>query len=240
VIRHELLMRLRDGQQPALQPADFLPTVERDDLINELDRWVVATAASLLAEPVFTAAGTRFDVNISARSLESADFGEWVVQTLRSAGVDAGRLGLEITETAAITNVAAVRSLAGTLRDAGCPLSLDDFGAGFGSFAYLKHLPFTTVKIAGDFVRHADRGGADPVLIDAVVRAAHGLGMTTVAESVERAPLVPELRRLGVDAGQGYHLGRPVQLDELRARTSSAGPPVLAHHDRVPPQRRFP
>ncbi|MFC4147360.1 putative bifunctional diguanylate cyclase/phosphodiesterase [Micromonospora mangrovi] len=218
VVSHELLIRLRDGRQPPLSPGDFLPTVERDDLIGELDRWVVATATAALAQPSVVAARMRFDVNISARSMESPGFGDWVVDRLRGAGVDASRLGLEVTETAAITNVAAVRNLADTLRDAGCRLSLDDFGAGFGSFAYLKHLPFSTVKIAGDFVRQADRRGADPVLIDAVVRAAHGLGMRTVAESVEREALVPALRRLGVDAGQGYHLGRPVPLDFLLGR----------------------
>ncbi|SCL25264.1 diguanylate cyclase (GGDEF) domain-containing protein [Micromonospora pallida] len=218
VVSHELLIRLRDGRQPPLAPGDFLPTVERDDLIGELDRWVVATATSALADPAAVAAGMRLDVNISARSMESPGFGDWVVRRLRGVGVDADRLGLEVTETAAITNVAAVRNLAGTLRDAGCRLSLDDFGAGFGSFAYLKHLPFSTVKIAGDFVRQADRGGADPVLIDAVVRAAHGLGMRTVAESVEHAGLVAALHRLGVDSGQGYHLGRPVPLDLLLDR----------------------
>ncbi|MEV4490093.1 EAL domain-containing protein [Micromonospora coxensis] len=218
VVSHELLIRLRDGEEPALSPAEFLPTVERDDLIGDLDRWVVATATAALAHPVAMAARMRFDINISARSLESPGFGDWVVRTLHAAGIEASRLGLEITETAAITNVAAVRHLAGTLRDAGCRLSLDDFGAGFGSFAYLKHLPFSTVKIAGDFVRQADHGGADPVLIDAIVRAAHGLGMRTVAESVEHAGLVPALRMLGVDSGQGYHLGRPIPLDELLSR----------------------
>ncbi|WBB80566.1 EAL domain-containing protein [Micromonospora sp. WMMD882] len=237
VVSHELLIRLRDGRQPPLSPADFLPTVERDDLMGELDRWVVRTAVAALARPSAAGAGLRFDVNISARSMESPGFGDWVVERLRAAGIAPGRLGLEVTETAAITNVAAVRNLAGVLRDAGCPLSLDDFGAGFGSFAYLKHLPFSTVKIAGDFVRQADRGGADPVLIDAVVRAAHGLGMRTVAESVEHAGLVPALRRLGVDAGQGYHLGRPIPLDVLldrdraERRTAVTADAVVRHPD---------
>ncbi|WP_433350128.1 putative bifunctional diguanylate cyclase/phosphodiesterase [Micromonospora sp. CA-111912] len=239
VVSHELLIRLRDGRQPPLPPADFLPTVERDDLIGELDRWVVATAASALADPSAVAAGMCFDVNISARSMESPGFGDWVVGRLRAAGVEAGRLGLEVTETAAITNVAAVRNLARTLRNAGCRLSPDDFGAGFGSFTYLKHLPFSTVKIAGDFVHQADRGGADPVLIDAVVRAAHGLGMHTVAESVDREPLVPALRRLGVDAGQGFHLGRPVPLDILLGSVRDEGQArapadaVARHSDRT-------
>jgi EAL domain-containing protein (putative c-di-GMP-specific phosphodiesterase class I) len=82
----------------------------------------------------------------------------------------------------------------------------------------LKNLPFTAVKIAGDFVKNADCPGADPVLIDAVVRTAHGLGMRTVAEFVDRAPLVDALRGLGVDDGQGFHLGTPAPLHELVQR----------------------
>jgi diguanylate cyclase (GGDEF)-like protein len=215
VTSYELLVRLRDGQHPRVGPAEFLPTVERGDLIHELDQWVVATAVAALADPAAVRAGLCFNVNISARSLESPEFGRKVVEMVREAGLDPHRLGLEVTETAAITNVEAVRALARDLSDAGCQFSLDDFGAGFGSFAYLKNLPFTTVKIAGDFVKNADQPGADPVLIDAVVRAAHGLGMRTVAEFVERAPLVDALRDLGVDHGQGFYLGEPTPLREL-------------------------
>jgi diguanylate cyclase (GGDEF)-like protein len=218
VTSYELLVRLRDGQSPQVGPAEFLPTVERSDLIHELDQWVVQTAVATLADPIAVRADLCFNVNISARSLESPAFGRRVVDMLRRAGLNPHRLGLEVTETAAITNVDAVRALARELSDAGCQFSLDDFGAGFGSFAYLKNLPFTTVKIAGDFVKNADRPGADPVLIDAVVRAAHGLGMRTVAEFVDREPLVDALRNLGVDAGQGYYLGAPAPLRDLIRR----------------------
>ena len=107
----------------------------------------------------------------------------------------------------------------------------DDFGAGYGSFVYLKHLPFSTVKIAEEFVRHADHGGSDPILIDAVVRAAHGLGMRTVAEHIDRPELVPVLRRLGVDRGQGYHLGRPVPLDILLGSVRDDGQVCARHPD---------
>lgn len=219
---HELLVRLRDGQLPQVGPAEFLPTVERGDLIHDLDHWVVATAIAVLADPAAVAAGLCFNVNISARSLELPVFGRHVVELLRESGLEPHRLGLEITETAAITNVDAVRALAREVRDAGCQFSLDDFGAGFGSFSYLKNLPFTAVKIAGDFVKNADRPGADPVLIDAVVRAAHGLGMRTVAEFVDRAPLVDALRDLGVDDGQGYHLGMPAPLRDLVQKLHSS------------------
>jgi len=215
---YELLMRVRDGQHRPIGPGEFLPALERGDMIYELDRWVVETAARALASAHAAGVHLRFDVNISSRSLEDPSFGGWVVDTLTAAGVPATQLGLEITETTAIGNLDAARRLASTLTSAGCRFSLDDFGAGYGSFVYLKHLPFSTVKIAGEFVRHADHGGSDPILIDAVVRAAHGLGMRTVAEHIDRPELVPVLRRLGVDRGQGYHLGRPEPLNTLMAR----------------------
>ncbi|GAA1031708.1 hypothetical protein GCM10009557_27860 [Virgisporangium ochraceum] len=211
---YELLVRLRDGLYPHVGPADILPALERGDLVRELDRWVVTEAISALSQ----ARDLWLDVNLSTRSIDDPTFGDWVVSALSRAGVDPKRLGVEITETAAISNLDAARRLAAALTGAGCRFSLDDFGAGFGSFAYLKHLPFTTVKIAGEFVRQADSRSVDRVLVDAVVRAASGLGMTTVAEYVDRAPLVDALRELGVTKGQGYYLGRPGKLDDLLAR----------------------
>jgi diguanylate cyclase (GGDEF)-like protein/PAS domain S-box-containing protein len=211
---YELLVRLRDGLYPQIGPADILPALERGDLVRELDRWVVTEAVTALSQ----ANDLCLDVNVSTRSIDDDGFGDWVVEALDRAGVVPRRLGVEITETAAISNLDAARRLAVTLTGAGCRFSLDDFGAGFGSFAYLKHLPFTTVKIAGEFVRQADSPGADRVLVDAVVRAAKGLGMTTVAEYVDRAPLVNALRDLGVDRGQGYYLGRPGRLEDLLAK----------------------
>ena len=220
---YELLVRVRDDQRRQIMPGDFLPALERGYMIYELDRWVVETATHALASARSAGVELRFDVNISSRSLEDPSFGDWVVATLRASAVPATQLGLEITETTAIANLDAARRLASTLTSAGCGFSLDDFGAGYGSFVYLKHLPFSTVKIAGEFVRQADHVGSDPILIDAVVRAAHGLGMRTVAEHIDRPELVPVLRQLGVDRGQGFHLGRPEPLDLLMRRTTTRG-----------------
>jgi diguanylate cyclase (GGDEF)-like protein len=219
VSRYELLVRLRDGQRPALMPAEFLPAVERTDLILRLDRWVIERAVAALAAPSAQHAGLRLDINISGRSLEDATLGDWILGLLRRADVDPSRLGLEITETAAITSLEAARRLADRVTSAGCRFTLDDFGAGFGSFVYLKHLPFSAVKIAGEFVRQLDHEAADAVMVDAVVRVARGLDMTTIAEYVDREPLVATLRELGVDCGQGYHLGRPSPLEEILERT---------------------
>ncbi len=222
---YELLVRLRDGVYPEIGPSEFLPTLERGDLVRELDQWVILQAVDALALPVARRAGLCLDVNVSSRSMDDPGFGDWVVETLRKFDVAPPRLGLEITETTAISNLDAARRLAATLTAAGCRFSLDDFGAGFGSFTYLKYLPFTTVKISGEFVRQADQGGADRVLVDAVVRAATGLGMTTVAEYVDRAPLVDALHQLGVDRGQGFYLGEPAPLRTLVAAGRTEEPP---------------
>jgi diguanylate cyclase (GGDEF)-like protein/PAS domain S-box-containing protein len=215
ITSYELLVRLRDGLDPALGPGEFMPAVERTDLVQRLDRWMVEQAVSALTLPHSRRTKLRLHVNVSTRSLEDPGFADYVVSTLRRAKVEPSRLGLEITETAAITNLAATRRLVSRLTRAGCRFALDDFGAGFGSFVYLKHLPFTTVKIDGEFVRQADRAHSDSVFVEAVVQVARGLNMLTVAEYVDREPLVDTLTRLGVDRAQGFHLGRPRPLAEL-------------------------
>jgi diguanylate cyclase (GGDEF)-like protein len=213
--RHELLIRLRDGLQPDLGPAEFLPAAERTDLVLRIDRWVVERAVAALATPRARAEGLCFEVNVSARSLDDPELGGWILEQLKVAEVEPERLGLEITETAAISSLGAARFLARQLSDAGCGFTLDDFGAGFASFSHLKNLPFTAVKIAGEFVRQADADPVDRALITAVVGVARQLGMRTVAEHVDRRAMVAHLRALGVDDGQGYLLGRPRPLATL-------------------------
>jgi EAL domain-containing protein (putative c-di-GMP-specific phosphodiesterase class I) len=213
--RSELLIRLRDGVTPELGPADFLPAAERTDLVLRIDRWVLARAVRTLATPAARARDLRLEVNISARSLEDDELGDWVLAELAARDVPPHRLGLEITETTAITNMDDARRLVGRLTRAGCGFALDDFGAGFGSFSHLKHLPFTAVKIAGEFVRQLDTDQVDRALVSAVVGVAERLGMRTVAEQVDRPELVTALRELGVHDGQGFHLGRPQPLGRL-------------------------
>ncbi|GAB3448384.1 hypothetical protein GCM10027436_41460 [Actinophytocola sediminis] len=220
VVGHELLLRLEDGIDPPLSPGEFLPAAERSDLVLDIDRWVIGTAIdALVAHPY---PGLRFNVNVSGRTLEDGDFGDFVVRRLAKAGVAPGRLGFEITETAAVTNLAAARTLAQRLRASGCRISLDDFGAGFGSFVHLKKLPITGVKIDGEFVRGIDYGSRDTVLVQGIVDIARGLGISVVAEWVERSTQVDALERLGVRVAQGFHLGRPEPLSALLARPHGA------------------
>ncbi|HEY0448153.1 putative bifunctional diguanylate cyclase/phosphodiesterase [Actinophytocola sp.] len=220
VVGHELLLRLEDGREPYLGPGEFLPAAERSDLVFDIDRWVIGTAIdTLVAHPY---PGLRFNVNVSGRTLEDEDFGDFVLDRLTAAGVAPGRLGFEITETAAVTNLNAARTLAQRLRASGCRISLDDFGAGFGSFVHLKQLPITGVKIDGEFIRGIDYGSRDTVLVQGIVDIARGLGISVVAEWVERASQVDALARLGVRVAQGFHLGKPAPLSELLARPHAA------------------
>ena len=228
VVGHELLLRLEDGKEPRLGPGEFLPAAERSGLVLDIDRWVAGTAIdALVAHPY---PGLRFNVNVSGRTLEDEDFGGFVLDRIAAAGVAPGRLGFEITETAAVTNLAAARSLAQQLRASGCRISLDDFGAGFGSFVHLKQLPITGVKIDGEFVRAIDYGSRDTVLVQGIVDIARGLGVSVVAEWVERASQVDALARLGVRVAQGFHLGKPEPLTRAaRPAARHVDAPAAAH-----------
>ena len=219
VVGHELLLRLEDQQQPNLGPGDFLPAAERSDLVLEIDRWVAGTAIDALVEHPYP--GLRFNVNVSGRTLEDEEFAGFVLDRLAAAGVAPGRLGFEITETAAVTNLDAARSLAQQLRANGCRITLDDFGSGFGSFVHLKQLPITGLKIDGEFVHGIDYGSRDTVLVSGIVDIARGLGLSVVAEWVERPTQVDALARLGVRVAQGFHLGKPEPLSQLLSQPKS-------------------
>ena len=129
-----------------------------------------------------------------------------------------------MTETEAVEDIARARGFATRLAELGCRFALDDFGAGFGSFYYLKHLPFDYLKIDGEFVRNCTHDPGDRVVIQALVQVARGMGKRTVAEQAGDAETVTLLRELGVDQAQGYHLGRPAPLaDWLRLEAQPAG-----------------
>jgi EAL domain-containing protein (putative c-di-GMP-specific phosphodiesterase class I) len=154
------------------------------------------------------------EVNLSARSLGDAALLELIEAELGRTGTPPERLILEVTETAAVANMAAARRFGERLSELGCRFALDDFGAGFGSFYYFKHLPIDFLKIDGEFVRNCRNSHTDRVVIQAVVDLARGLDKQTIAEIVGDDETVALLTELGVDFGQGYHLGRPASMAE--------------------------
>ncbi|HYF26569.1 MAG TPA: EAL domain-containing protein, partial [Baekduia sp.] len=211
VTQYELLLRMRDEQGEIIPPAAFLAVAERYDLITDIDRWVASRAIELLHEHP----GVTFEINVSGKSLNDPLLLETIETGLQISGVEASRLVVEVTETAAVANIAEAREFAERLARLGCRFALDDFGSGFGSFYYLKHLPFDYLKIDGEFVSGCLRSQTDQLVIEAVVRIARGLGKVTVAEFVGDEETERFLRDRGVDLAQGFHVGRPMPLDQL-------------------------
>ena len=154
---------------------------------------------------------------------------EMIERGLAQLPVPSG-LVIEVTETAAITDIDRARAFAEHLESLGCEFALDDFGAGYGSFFYLKHLPFDYLKIDGEFVRGVATNRADQVLVKSLVQIARELGKSTIAEFVEDQATLDTLRRLGVDYAQGYHIGRPAALPP-------AGPKGKHRRPRRQPER---
>ncbi|HLI60247.1 MAG TPA: EAL domain-containing protein [Solirubrobacteraceae bacterium] len=211
--RYELLLRLRDADGQLIPPGAFLESAERFDLMGEIDRWVLRRALELLEAHERAGHDISLSVNLSGRTMNDPDLTQELAALLTTHPIAPGRLILEVTETAAIVNIDRARELAANLRALGCRFALDDFGSGFASFSYLKHLDFDYLKIDGEFIRHLSRTPTDQVVVRAVVDIARGLETRTVAEFVGDDPTVELLRALGIDYGQGFHLGRPGPLE---------------------------
>ncbi len=220
VDRSEMLIRLVEPDGRVVEPAAFLSVAERFGQIQAIDRWVVREAIALLAARQAAGDDRTMEVNLSGDSISDPSVVDFIVAQVRSAEIDPSALIFEVTETSAIGNLPQARDLAERLTELGCGFALDDFGAGFGSFAYLKHLPLGIIKIDGQFVRELRTSHADQVTVRAIVAVAQGLGKETVAEFVEDAETLELLRELGVDRAQGYYVGAPV---------SASAPAPLRH-----------
>jgi diguanylate cyclase (GGDEF)-like protein len=212
VCQHELLLRMLDEQGDIILPASFIAVAERFDLMQDIDRWVVARAIRLMGEQRRAGRELVFEVNISGSSTGDPELLTIIEHELQANGVDPVNLVLEVTETTAVANIPRAQQFAARLAELGCRFALDDFGAGFGSFYYLKHLPFDLLKIDGEFVRSCTTNQTDQLLIRAAVDIARGLGKKTIAEYVGDDETVQLLRELGVDYGQGFHIGQPAPL----------------------------
>jgi len=221
VTHHELLVRLPGDSGELIPPGTFLYIAEQFGSIQAIDRWVVGQAAALIKRIHAEGNPVTLSVNLSGASITDASLLDFVESELRDTGIDPHALIFEVTETAAIVNIEKARRFAERLGELGCAFALDDFGAGFGSFYYLKHLPFDYLKIDGDFIRQLPASKADQLTVKAIVQIAHGLGKKTVAEFVGDDATLRLLGRYGVDFAQGYFPGKPVAVTETWPPTSS-------------------
>lgn len=217
ISHYEALIRLADNDDGSLTPpCAFLPAAERYGLIQRVDRMVIAKVCALMGGELGEL-GARVAVNLSALSITDLNVLAHIERELRRHAVAPERLIVEVTETAAISDMGRARRFCAGVHGLGSSVALDDFGAGFGSFQYLKQLPFRYLKIDGDFIRALPSSHKDQVVVQALVGVARGMGKQTIAEYVGDEETVVLLRRLGVDYAQGFEVGRPSEQVEAFA-----------------------
>ena len=210
----EILIGLRGRDGNTIAPGAFLPAAERFNLMPTLDRWVTRTTLGWLGDTAFELDDLQFcTINLSGTTLADDLFLSFLIDEIKSSGVPPRKLCFEITETAAIANLQRATLFMGELKQLGCRFALDDFGSGMSSFAYLKNLPVDFLKIDGTFVRDISTDEVDRVMVEAINKVGHVMGLQTIAEHVESQEILDLLKAINVDYAQGYHLGIPEPLD---------------------------
>jgi diguanylate cyclase (GGDEF)-like protein len=214
---YELLLRLRDVDGTLVSPGPLIDAAQRYQLLPSIDRWVVQRALQMLApyRGMFGTRGLGMSINVSGQSIGDETFIQQFTQLLKEANLPRTCISVELTEQAAITNLASAQQMVVRLGALGCRFALDDFGTGANSLTYLKALQVSRVKIDGSFVRDILSDRSSVATVKAIVELAKELGIETVAEYVENDPIAQEVRRLGVDYAQGYAFGKPEPLTAI-------------------------
>jgi diguanylate cyclase (GGDEF)-like protein/PAS domain S-box-containing protein len=204
---YEILLRMQDEEGNIIMPSGFIPPAERFGLMPSVDRWVIHHAILLLKyASKFT---PRISINLSAASFRDDSIIDFVADEIKSVNIDARRLTFEITETIAMADLSMTAHNLRMLQELGCQTSLDDFGAGYSSYAYLKDLPVHYVKIDGSFITGLVDNQLNREIVQSMHNIAHIMGKETIAEFVESEETAKILIEMGVDYLQGYYIGKP-------------------------------
>jgi len=217
-IHAEVLLRMRDEEGHLSPPGAFLPAAERFHMASQIDRWVLRKTVDLMFSVTSLDEIGLICVNLSGQSVGDRAFHRWAMAMLADAGAEiCQRLCLEITETAAVTNLADAGVFIEQVRTMGVRVALDDFGAGASSFGYLKSMPVDFLKIDGQFVTDLVTDSLDEAAVRCFADVASVVGMQTVAEFVDHPEVLAKLRSMGIDFAQGFMLHRPEPIAELLA-----------------------
>lgn len=226
-VHFELLIRMVDEQGELVPPMAFIPAAERYNLMTQIDRWVIEHAFTFLHQAYQDGkSALRFAINLSGASLNDENLFAFIIQQFDRFEIPRTAVCFEVTETSAISNLAQASRLITELRNAGCQFSLDDFGSGMSSFAYLKHLPVDFLKIDGGFVKDMAEDPIDHAMVEAINNIGHVMGIKTIAEFVENDRILACLNLLGVNYAQGYGISKPFPLEQLRRTDANHVAPV--------------
>jgi EAL domain-containing protein (putative c-di-GMP-specific phosphodiesterase class I) len=221
----EALVRWQKPDQGYVSPADFVPMAEETGLITEIGRWVLFTAGEQAARWRRTMPGLTLNVNVSGRQLTDPRFVTDVELMLAECGLPPSAVTLELTESVLMSDPRTAIGCLHNLRSLGVAVSIDDFGTGYSSLSYLQRLPVDELKIDRTFISRAEPTREDLAVVRAVVEMARTLKLRTVIEGIETEAQRREMRRLGCDLGQGYHLCRPLHPEDVLPALS---PPLAA------------
>lgn len=211
---YEVLIRLYDESNQQISPDEFIPAAEYYGMMPQIDKWVVKTVLKHLKKITQKIPLPIFSINLSGQSLDEEGFLKFVLDEIKKAEIRPQMLCFEITETVAITNVSLAMSCIKTLKNLGCSFSLDDFGTGMSSFEYLKTLPVDYLKIDGSFVKDIVTDKVQKAMVQSMNQVGHMMGLQIIAEYVENDQIIQELRKIGIDYGQGYGISRPIPLPD--------------------------
>jgi diguanylate cyclase len=232
IVGVEALVRWQHPEWGLVWPARFIAEAETSGLIVALGERVLDMACRQLVEwrsgPLRNHEFFRFAVNVSARQLAEPGLVACVHDRIRALGIEPSWLHLEVTETALVTDVEASTARLGELKGLGVALAIDDFGTGRASLSYLHRYPVDVVKIDRSFVASLGSGGRADAVSRAVIQLAHDLRIRTIAEGVEAAEQIDQLRLLGCDLAQGYYFSRPLPADELLPLLQATAPFAIA------------
>lgn len=199
-----------------MPPAEFIEAAELYNKMTDVDRWVIQYVFNWFSQnPEQLEIMGGIAINLSGQSLNDMDFYPFIVDIFKQyPNIPHNRICFEITETMAINNINHANNIIHTIKEMGCEFSLDDFGTGQSSYAYLKNLPVDYLKIDGVFIKDIVNNPADRAMVKSINEIGHFLGMKTVAEYVENDEIVAVLQKIGVDYAQGYGIEKPILMTE--------------------------
>lgn len=209
---YEALIRLRATDGSIIPPNDFIPALEASGEMHLLDRWIIKLATRSLRDyPELN----QIAINLSAQAFKDESLVPSILDSIQETGIDPKRITFELTESASLFNLNITQRVIAELHKLGCSFSVDDFGSGFSSFAYLKDLPADYIKLDGSFIQNLHRDKVDQTLVRSMIQVIQALGKKAVAEFVENDKILHILKEMGIDYVQGYHIGHAASVEKL-------------------------